>query len=106
MDLFDLNKEQQKAFNRLKRAYKDCEKLGVLFVNLYGDINAFNKDLIEDFGGEGMNPSGNNVMLTDAYEKFHYNANVVRSVDSYADDEISHVLGLTDKGLEVYESDS
>lgn len=105
MDLFDLNKEQQKAFNRLKRAYKDCEKLGVLFVNQYGTLNAYNSDFIEGFGDDQIAPSGHNVKLIDAYSKFYGNSNILRTCPGMADDEGLHVLGLTDKGFEIYESE-
>lgn len=39
----ELTPEQQRAFNRLKKAYKDCEKAGIYFANNYGDLMAFNK---------------------------------------------------------------
>lgn len=105
MDLFELNKEQQKAFNRLKRAYKDCEKLGVFFVNQYGTLTAYNSDLIQGFGDNEITPSGHNVKLTDAYSKFYGNLNTIETCAGMADDENLHVLGLTDKGLEIYESE-
>ena len=104
-NLFDLNKEQQRAFNRLKKAYKDCEKLKVFFVNQYGTLNAYNGYLIDSFGDDEINPSGHNVKLTDAYEKFIGNTNTIETCSGMADDEGIHVLGLTNKGLKVYKSD-
>lgn len=47
-DLFavcKLTPEQQRAFNRLKKAYKDCAKAGIYFANNYGDLMAFKRNL-------------------------------------------------------------
>lgn len=44
--IFDLTPEQQRAFNRLKKAYADCEKAGILFINNYGSLQAVDKKLI------------------------------------------------------------
>ena len=47
-ELFKLTHKQQLAFNRLKRAYRDCKKLGVVFYNNYGTIGALDRDKFED----------------------------------------------------------
>lgn len=100
--LFDLEKEQQLAFNRLKKAYKDCERLKVLLVNQYGTIYAYNKKLIEDFGDDEGLPHGQCVNYYSANKRF-INANTISKVDpGRSDDEISWMLGLTDKGFEIY----
>ncbi len=102
-DLFVLNTEQQKAFNRLKKAYADCKKLKVLLVNQYGTLHAYDNNLVEAFGDDEMTPSGNPIYYTDVKDVFIHNPNFISFVDSgRADDEISWMFGLTDKGLEIY----
>lgn len=94
-EVFDLNPEQQKAFNRLKKAYKDCEKLGVLFVNIYGRLEAYDKKMVNGYGDNTILPAGH---IVDAC--FHRSGNEFKITNEWADD--SHVFGLTDKGLEKY----
>lgn len=43
-ELFDLTEKQQRAFNRLKRAYADCKKEGILLFNCYGYLSAVDKN--------------------------------------------------------------
>lgn len=61
-DLFELTKEQKKAFFRLKRAYVDCEKLGVLFYNNYGSLGALDSNKIDcyDDNDSGILDRGQN----------------------------------------------
>ena len=42
-NLFELTEKQQKAFNRLQEAHKDCIKSGIVFYNNYGWLGALNK---------------------------------------------------------------
>ena len=74
-----LTAEQKKAFNKLKKAYRECEKVGIYFANCYGDLMAFDNKLVAGYGDDSMLP------------------------DEWADD--THVLGLTKKGMELYLSD-
>jgi len=105
MGLLDLNTEQQKAFNRLKKAYVDCKKLKVELVNTYGTLQAFDGDLIKDFGDDQMQPHGNPIYYTEIVNKYPYNSNIIRNVDpGRADDECMWMIGLTDKGLKIYEN--
>lgn len=46
----ELTTEQKKAFNKLKKAYKECEKAGIYFVNCYGDLMALIRNLWLDMG--------------------------------------------------------
>jgi len=39
-ELFELTEKQQRAFNKMTRAYKDCLKYGIKFYNNYGSIGA------------------------------------------------------------------
>lgn len=102
-NLLSLDDEQQKAFNRLKKAYADCNKLKILLVNQYGTLVAYDGKLIKDFGDDVITPNGNPVYYTDVKEVFTYNPNFIPFIDSgRADDEISWMFGLTDKGLKIY----
>lgn len=101
--LLDLEKDQQLAFNRLKKAYADCKKLKVNLVNEYGTLVAYNGKLVVDFGDDLIQPHGHPVYHKDVYNKFYSNNNQISKIDSgRADDESIWMLGLSDKGLEIY----
>lgn len=75
IDLFKLAPNQKKAFEKLKKAYKDCEKINIGFYNNYGTIGAFSKDKINDYSDKGeIKDIGQN------------SENEFKSVDSWADD--------------------
>jgi len=64
-DIFKLTKEQQRAFNRLKKAHKDCVKLGIAFYNSYGTLGAldackFNRRYFDDDPDGGIEEHGAN----------------------------------------------
>ena len=48
-EAFDLTKEQQKAFDKLKKAYMDCISKRIHFINCYGTLLAVNYDNFELF---------------------------------------------------------
>lgn len=99
MEIYKLNKEQQKAFNALKRAVNKCEKLNIGFINIYGDITAFDKSIIKDFGVD--------CNYEIACMKYGYPSNTINNLggDSYADDQSIHSFELTDKGRLLFYSD-
>ena len=105
MSLLDLNKEQQRAFNRLKKANADCIRLNVLLVNEYGTMTAYDKDLVESHGDDEIIPTGHPVKYTDVKDRGFYNINIFDTCPGMADDESFWYLGLTDKGLEIYENE-
>ena len=47
--LFELTKEQQKAFNKLEKAFKDCLSFNLQLVNHYGNILAFDAKKISHY---------------------------------------------------------
>lgn len=101
--LLDLEKEQQLAFNRLKKAYADCKKLKVNLVNEYGALVAYNGKLIIGFGDCEAKPKGNAVYYTDVVDKFIGTTNIIHGVDpGRSDDEIIWMFGLSDEGLKIY----
>ena len=95
----ELTTEQKKAFNKLKKAYKECEKSGIYFANCYGDLMAFDKKLVAGYGDDSMPPDGEYTV------KLHNGcpAESMRIANEWADD--THVLGLTKKGMKLYLSD-
>ena len=103
-DAITLKPEQVKLFNKLKAAYKACEKAGIKFVNVYGNIQAYDKALVDDFGNSGtgdMHPSQDDVFLASEF----YTPYCFRSVDSFADDECDHYIRLTPKGMKLLEEE-
>jgi hypothetical protein len=104
--LLDLEKEQQLAFNRLKKAYSDCKKLKVNLINQYGTLVAYNGKLIIDFADDEIKPHGHCVPYLDVMEKFIGCSNYIDKIDvGRADDSEIWMMGLSDKGLEIYESE-
>lgn len=95
----ELTAEQQKAFNKLKKAYKECQKTGIYFANCYGSLMAFDKKLVAGYGDCTMTPDGEYTV------ELHNGcpADSMQIVNEWADD--THVLGLTKKGMKLYLSD-
>lgn len=94
-----LTPEQEKAFNKLKKAYKECEKKGIFFVNIYGSLSAFDSDLVQDYGDYIIRPEG-------VYEIELGGASYAEYLtipDQFSDD--NHILGLTKKGMDLYLSE-
>jgi hypothetical protein len=97
MEVYDLTPEQQKAFNKLKKAANECAKLKIGFVNVYGTIHAFDSRLVSrmevDIEGD--------VKAID----FGYPHNSLNNLggDSFADDQGLHSFILTAKGKEVFD---
>jgi hypothetical protein len=94
MEIFELTPEQQKAFNRLEKAYRDCEKAGVFFVNRYGDLHAYNSRYINGFGTDDFLRSEFKLKVVDAIEL----GNHFSITQEWCDDDILHYYGLTKEG--------
>lgn len=99
--LFELEKEQQLAFNRLKKAYKDCAKLGVVLINQYGTLHAYSKKMITDMGDEIIKPMGHPVSYYEL-DRLYHNYNTINNIDVGRADDSDWILGLTDKGFKIY----
>ncbi len=76
---FQLNKKQQAAFNRLKKAYNDCMKLKMGVYNNYGIIGFFDTAKITDY-------NDNSDKVEAVYDNGQNHHNEIRSVCSWADD--------------------
>lgn len=53
-ELFELTKEQKRAFNRLKKAHADCLKSGIMFYNNYGSYGAVDSAKIREYDDNEM----------------------------------------------------
>jgi len=85
----NLTPEQQKLFKKLKKAYSDCEKAGVFFVNNYGSLEGYNSEYVE-----GYSDKENSHSL--AYNQY---INSFKIANEWTDD--AHFLQLTEKGYLV-----
>lgn len=94
-----LTPEQKKAFNKLKRAYKECEKKGIFFTNIYGTLSAFDGALVKDYGDYDLRPDGEYEIELCGFCP----AEGMGIPSEWADD--SHILGLTKKGMDLYLSE-
>ena len=96
MEIYQLTKKQQAAFNALKKAADKCNNLNIGFVNLYGSITAYDKSIISAFGVDAN--------LDVPCRDYGYPFNSLNNLggDSYADDQMLHSFKLTDKGLKIF----
>jgi hypothetical protein len=51
-ELFVLTDKQQKAFNNLKKAFKKCEGIGLMFYNNYGFLGVTDRSKISEYNDE------------------------------------------------------
>lgn len=99
MEWDDLTKEQQRAFNRFKKAYKDCKKAGVYFANNYGTIVAYDSDKVE-FYINALDGNSEELDFTDRDEYLCRNSFSADDLVSWTDD--THGVKLTDWRRELY----
>jgi len=94
----DLNPEQQRAFNRLKKAHADCLKLGVKFVNRYANLYALDSALICGFGDTTFHAEGvSEVSVMDIP-----GGDSLAIAHQWADDDGDHYYGLTEEGHKLH----
>ena len=48
-EMFELNKTQKTAFDKLKKAFKECEKSGLFFYNNYGTLGVCDSQKIIEY---------------------------------------------------------
>ena len=94
---FSLTPEQQRAFNRLEKAYKDCKSLGVFFVNKYQELYAFDGKMVKDYGDYAMRPEGDHEVELHGRMP---GTNSINLPSEWTDD--SHIMGLTEKGYKHF----
>ena len=98
MEIFELNQEQQKAFNDLKKAVAKCRKLNIGFFSVLENEFAYDKSMIADFG------------IDADYEvdclTYNYPMNYLELGGcSAADDQNCHSFKLTPKGRKIFENE-
>jgi len=96
----NLNKKQQSAFNRLKKAYKDCEKLKIEFVQVLNSLDAYNGEYVESYGDKTSDFDEDRTINADEL----FPADSLKITDAWADDCVSHRILLTEKGLKEFNS--
>lgn len=96
MEIYKLNKEQQAAFNALKKAANKCHKLNIGFVNVYGAIYPFDQGIIKRFDVDANHEV--------PCSEYGYPSNCIDNLggDSYADDQNIHSFSLTEKGKRIF----
>ncbi len=98
----DLTPDQQRAFNRLKRAVKDCKKLNVFFHSVLGELSAYNGEFVDAAFNESTARSDCQDMKESvAYSDHIEYKNTVHIVAGFADDDNDQRFHLTEKGLEI-----
>ena len=92
---FDLTAKQKELFNKLKKAYKDCEKSGIYMVNNYGFLEAYNSKWVKLYSDRSsLDKSHECVVSTHDYSASNY----FTIENEWTDDE--HLIELTNEGLE------
>lgn len=90
---FDLTDKQKAAFNKLKQAYRACEKAGIYFINCYGSLEAYNAKFIENYSDDSsLDENDENVVNTHDYSARNY----FTIVNEWTDDK--HLIKLTPAG--------
>ncbi len=92
MDILKLSTKQQRAFNRLKKAYSDCEKEGIYFYNYYGHLSAVDSKLVRKYDDEKKDGIENS-----------FNPNSFNIASEWTDDQ--HYFHLTEEGKKIHELD-
>lgn len=94
---FSLNKEQQKAFNRLVKAYNDCKKLGVYFVDMYGTLYAYDRKLVNDYRDDKLRVNSEYPIELHGRTP---GLNQLKIPNEWTDD--NHIIGLTKLGYKYF----
>lgn len=94
--IYDLTPEQTRVFNKLKKAFDDCEKANIYFTNNYGFLQAYDKTLVR---GISDRESDLEFPIEDTG-----GARGIIIANEWSDDK--HFLGLTKKGRKLVENDN
>ena len=100
MTTLPLTDNQVKAFNKLKAAYKACEKAGIYFANVYGNLQAYDKSLVKEYAdSDRLNVEDGDVISNHFAQPSHE----MRIPNEWCDDE--HLIKLTPKGVRYLRDD-
>lgn len=91
--------EQKKHFNKLKAAYKACEKAGIILVNNYGMLEAYDSKIVEGYADSSTyDKNDEDVVSSDFYSSSDY----INISNEWADD--THLIKLTAKGKRMLQN--
>ena len=93
MITLDLNEKQKAAFKKLKAAYDACKKAGILFVNNYGTLEAYDSFIVSDYSNDDTYDSADDDVIS---SHDSWCRNTFRIPNEWCDDE--HLIKLTAKG--------
>ena len=104
-EILDLNPEQKKAFNRLKRAWNDCKKLNVYFANNYGTLMAYDKKYVEEYCDNMIYAEieSNELDAGDSEIEAH-NSFYDSALVSWCDD--SHKIRITEEAIQILKEEN
>lgn len=95
-EYLELKPKQKEAWKNLQKAFRECDKAGILIVNDYGSLIPLDKTLVIGMGDSiGVYDTTNTV----PYEGSAYSFVPKSRLVSWADD--SHHLVLTEKGMNI-----
>lgn len=98
---FDLSDKQKVAFRLLEAAYKNCLKEGIVFVNSYGSLEAYNKKWVAEYAdASSLDENDENIISTSSNEFWCPNNFTIPY--EWADDK--HLIKLTPLGKKIYDS--
>lgn len=94
MIFLELTDKQKVAFNKLKKAYKDCVSAGIILVNNYGHLEAYDNKIVQGYAdGSFYDKDAEDVVNTIDFQA----ANSLRISNEWTDD--THLIKLTPTGL-------
>lgn len=99
MEPFDLTPEQQNAFNKLEKAYNECEKNGIYFVNNYGSLEAYNKRYIVGYVDDCPDSRRRYKMTVSADRGTSGTSNSIKLPNEWCDD--NHLFIMTEEGFKL-----
>lgn len=99
-DLIEMTPEQQKAFNRMKRAANDFKKLGGMFYTVLHKVHGLNGEYVESIEADYMGNGNIDGHLNTNFDVFMDCINDA-GLSGFADD--THMIKLNSKGLELWQ---
>ena len=97
-ELLELTTKQMECFKDLQKAYKACIKSKINFINRYGNLCAYDGNLICGFGDYQVHAAGvHEIHVLDVPGS----VNKLEIPNEWTDDDIQHFYGLTRKGYEL-----
>jgi len=101
MNPFDLTDAQKRKFTALKKAYEACKKEGIMFVNVYGTLQAYNSKMVSEYAdNSSLDINDEDTFRANSRSEDTECLNYFNIVCEWTDD--PHLIKLTPKGLKAY----